>query len=58
MNIWKKIANGNWEETGCAKTRYVSKHGLDKAGVKLKRITNRRAKKLDARWHFGSQESA
>lgn len=56
MNRHKKIANACWEEEACWTTRSFSKHGLGRKFSRIKRARNRVAKKIDARWHLGSQE--
>ncbi len=57
MNSWKKIANRCHEEVSRYTTCSFSKHGLSDSIAKVKRIINRRGKRLDAKWHRGSQLS-
>jgi hypothetical protein len=56
MNSWKKIANDNHEEVAAYTTRSFSRHGLSRGLAREKRLRNRRAKRIDARWHHSSQE--
>lgn len=49
MNIYKKIANANYEEVACMTSRGTSRHGLSDGMAREKRIRNRAAKKEEAR---------
>lgn len=56
-NRYKHIANAHWEEDAAWTTRSFSKHGLGKGRRRDKVVRNRIAKKIDAAFHFASQES-
>lgn len=56
MNLYKKIANANHENIANDSTRTVSKHGLGRR-ARLKRIANRRAKRIEARAILADQDT-
>ncbi len=54
----KKIANAHYEDAGSNTTRSCSRHGLSKGAVKMKKIVNRRAKRVEARFDIADQAGA
>lgn len=51
-NIYKKIANENYEESASYTTRSFSKHGVSKSLKREARIRNRAAKREEERMAF------
>ena len=56
MNSWKKIANRRWELGGSLTSRSVSRHGLGKVAIRIKKYYNRLGKRRDGDFAFASQE--
>lgn len=52
MNIYKKIANENYEEVSGCTTRTTSRHGVGKSLKRESRIRNRAAKRAEERMAF------
>ena len=55
MSVANKIANKHYEEAGRLTTRVTSHHGPSKKAREIKRSTNRRAKRVEARIAFEDQ---